>query len=149
MEGSMFEKLQSLLEQKNHFLERFLLLCKTYRSKLLAGDSNDIDLFQQSRQQILNIVEYFDNYIERITASLPENPDAIPPRYRKAVRELIQSKDEIVREILNVDVEVLGLLQIMQDNLDNDLADVRKSKRLTNAYIPDGHAGSQIIDKSF
>ena len=55
----------TLLNQKNHSLEKFYALNEKELANFLSGNFDNIETFYETREKILDVIKYIDDEIEK------------------------------------------------------------------------------------
>jgi len=121
----------SLLNQKNHYLEKFYSLNETELLNFSAGDFGRLEDFYQTREKILEMIKYLDQELDRTQS------EALPPAtndHKRDIREALAIKEEYVNRILSQDLEILSCIESAKSNIIRELQDIRRTKRAVNGY---------------
>ncbi len=121
----------SLLNQKNHYLEKFYSLNETELLNFAAGDFGRLEDFYQTREKILEMIKYLDQELDRTQG------ESLPPAtndHKRDIREALAIKEEYVNRILSQDLEILSCIESAKSNIIRELQDIRRTKRAVNGY---------------
>ena len=84
-----------LLEEKNHYLEKFYALNETELVNFSSGNFDKLEHFYNTRERILEIVKYIDGQLDNVQNDLHSVTNASPEE-RLTVRQAMSVKDEYV-----------------------------------------------------
>ncbi len=121
----------TLLNQKNHYLEKFYSVNEKELLNFSKGNFDGIEAFYQMRDKILDLIKYLDKEIEAAQENMatPVSSDV-----RLQVKEVLAIKDEYVSRILAQDLEVLTCIEMAKSNIIRELQDLRKTKSAMGRY---------------
>lgn len=131
------EKVISLLEERNSYLTKFLVLAEEEATRFAHHDFDGLDEFYRSRETILEIVQQIEKLIDN-HLSLSNSTEQVTPRQREQAQVLLAVRDEIINQILGVDLKILALIESAKNRIIRDLQVVRQGKRVVGRY----HSGS-------
>lgn len=120
----------TLINQKNHYLEKFYSANESELLNFVAGDFSNLESFYQSREKILEMIKYIDGQIEAASAEGNE----LSAAERKEVSEGLAIKDEYVNRILGQDLEILATIEDAKSSIIRELQDVRKTRKAVGSY---------------
>lgn len=120
----------TLINQKNHYLEKFYSANECELLNFVAGDFSNLESFYQSREKILEMIKYIDGQIEAASAEGNE----LSAAERKEVSEGLAIKDEYVNRILGQDLEILATIEDAKSSIIRELQDVRKTRKAVGSY---------------
>ena len=121
----------TLLNQKNHYLEKFYSLNEAELMNFAKGDFETVESFYDMRDKILEIIKYLDAEIDT-AQRLMEGP--VPSEIRGQLREALAIKDEYVNRILAQDLEILSCIETAKSNIIRELQDIKKTKSAMGRY---------------
>lgn len=121
----------NLLNQKNHFLEKFYSINETELLNFSAGNFDNLEHFYQSREKILSIIRRLDNQIDMI-----QNEDRMEEveNAKQLVQEALAIKEEYVSRILTQDLNILSCIEQAKSNMIRELQELRRTKRVVGSY---------------
>jgi hypothetical protein len=120
----------NLLNQKNHYLEKFYSLNETEILNLNEAKFQNLDPFYQNRESILEVIQYIDSQISEID----EHEEALSVEERREVTELLAIKEEYVNRILAQDLEILSCIESAKSSIIRELQDLRKARKAVGSY---------------
>ena len=116
-------RLVNLLNQKNHYLEKFYSLNETELLNFTRGDFNNLDYFYRTRENILDTVKYIDSEIDEVQKSQLE----ISLEEKREVHANLSIKEEYVNRILAQDLEILSCIEKAKSSIIRELQEIKKT----------------------
>lgn len=123
----------SLLNEKNHYLEKFYALNEKELKNFCVGIFENLEHFYQTREKILDILKYIDSEIDKEHEELHE-AHVISSEDKSAIREALAIKEEYVSRIIDQDLEVLSQIEAAKNGIIRELQDVQKSRKGMGGY---------------
>ncbi|MGZ3743977.1 MAG: hypothetical protein ACXWRE_10705 [Pseudobdellovibrionaceae bacterium] len=123
----------SLLQEKNHYLEKFYALNETELVNFSLGNFESLELFYNTRERILEIIKYIDGQLGQ-TDLVTESSVYTAPQDRAAIALAMRTKDEYVSRIIEQDLEVLACIEAAKSNIIRELQDVRRARKAVGGY---------------
>lgn len=123
----------SLLQEKNHYLEKFYALNETELVNFSLGNFERLENFYNTRERILEIIKYLDGQLDQGSLSM-EDLSLVPLGDRRQVIEAMRVKDEYVSRIIEQDLEVLAYIEVAKSNIIRELQDVRRARKAVGGY---------------
>jgi hypothetical protein len=123
----------NLLEEKNHYLEKFYALNETEIINFSLGNFENLERFYNTRERILEILKYIDGQLDLVNSET-EDLSQFSPEDRRQVREAMNIKDEYVGRIIEQDLEVLAFIEAAKSNIIRELQDVRRVRKAVGGY---------------
>ena len=135
-------KLVELLDEKNQYLEKFFELNETELHNFADGLFDNVEMFYQSREKILDIIRCIDALVDDEVTAMTDN--AVTPAVRAEIQELMDHKDRLAKQILGQDLQVLAAIKEEKSNIIRELKNTKQSRKMVNAY----HSGqvARLID---
>lgn len=127
------ERIIELLNEKNHYLEKFYALNETELANFSQGQFDNLDHFYRTREKILEILNYVDSEIDKEHGSMSDS-SKVEAEARTQVREALAIKDEYVGRIIEQDLEVLACIEAAKNSIIRELQDVRKGRKAIGGY---------------
>lgn len=121
----------TLLNQKNHYLEKFYTLNETEIINFSVGNFDNLDSFYLMRDKILEIIKYLDGEMEIAQNKMTGTATS---EIKNQVKEALAIKDEYVNRILAQDLEILTCIESAKSNIIRELQDLRKTKTVMGHY---------------
>lgn len=122
----------TLLNEKNHYLEKFYSLNEVELANFAQGQFDNIQQFYQTRERILDVLKYVDAQIERAHDEIDKN--GIQESHRREVKEALSIKDEYVARIIEQDVQVLACIEMAKNSIIKELQEVRRNRKAVGGY---------------
>jgi hypothetical protein len=122
-----------LLQEKNHYLEKFYSLNETEITNFSHGNFDNLETFYNTRERILEIIKYLDGQLDSVQNDMATLTD-ITTEQRFKVRESMSIKDEYVARIIDQDLEVLACIEAAKSNIIRELQDVRRVRKAVGGY---------------
>lgn len=124
----------SLLQEKNHFLEKFYSLNEKQLLKLSTGNFDNLNEFYNSREDVLKIIKYIDNEISKSQVNEDLMGLEITVEAQNSAKEAMRTKDIFVARILEQDVQILSLIDRLKNEVIKELRTVRTAKKAMAGY---------------
>jgi len=122
--------MSELLNQKNHYLEKFYSLNESELLNFSVGQFDNLESFYQTREKLLEMIKYMDGEIDKVQAQ-----DAMPSNEQKReLREALAVKEEYVNRILSQDLEILSCIESAKSNIIRELQELRRTKKVVGSY---------------
>lgn len=125
-------RIVTLLNEKNHYLEKFYSLNESELKNFLSGNFDGIEAFYETREKILEIIKYIDGQLEE--AQNKSAPEAATVETRRQIREALTIKDEYVGRIIEQDLQVLSCIESAKNEIIRELQDLKKGKKALSGY---------------
>ncbi|WP_413580372.1 hypothetical protein [Bdellovibrio sp. HCB288] len=123
----------SLLNEKNHYLEKFYALNEVELVNFAQGLFDNVEHFYQTREKILDVLKYVDSQIDKAHNEI--NQDAVMAQEdRKQIKEALMIKDEYVSRIIEQDIQVLACIEMAKNSIIRELQDVRRNRKAIGGY---------------
>lgn len=123
-------RIVQLLQQKNHYLEKFYSLNETEILNFSQGNFDNLESFYNTREKILENLRYIDSQMDLQNQDL----DKIPAEEGRLVKQELAVKDEYVARIIDQDLEVLACIEAAKSNIIRELQDVRRARKAVGGY---------------
>lgn len=127
-------KTVQLLNEKNHFLEKFYSLNEKQLVQLSASKFENVEYFYNQREDILKIIKYIDAELARAHDDEVAMNLAISGQDQLAVKECLRVKDIFVNRIVEQDVQIISLIEKLKNNIITELKTVRGARRAMTGY---------------
>ncbi|MBL7687993.1 MAG: hypothetical protein JNJ49_08150 [Bdellovibrionaceae bacterium] len=129
-------KLIELLEEKNHYLAKFVELNETELLNFEEGYFENVESFYQAREKVLDIVRCIDALIDDEVRALGETAEefSLNAETRACVEDLMRTKDVLAKQILAQDLKVLAAIENEKSNIIRDLQQTTQSRKAVGAY---------------
>ena len=123
-----------LLNEKNHFLEKFYSLNENQIARLDQGQFDDIERFYNQREDLLKILKYVDAEISKSHSLYKDMTGPFDPGQKLQIKDCLQIKETYVKKILEQDLIVLGLIDDAKSQIIRELQDIKKASRAMTGY---------------
>jgi hypothetical protein len=127
------EEVLHYLQLKNQFYEKFYALTVKFIDQANQNQWDDMELFLDNRERILNIIHSFDFKIANLFQKLNLSRNDLE-RFRAPVRELLDERKNWADKIVALD---LDLISKMEDIKTETIRELKKSVETTqqlNSY---------------
>lgn len=121
-----------LLNQKNHYLEKFYSLTEVEIENFSMGNFDNLENFYHTREKILDIIKYIDGQIFNANAETEAFLNSTIDR--KIMQEAIAIKEEYVSRIIEQDLQILSCIENTKSNIIKELQNLKKSKKAIGGY---------------
>ncbi len=128
-EGNM-QRLLELMDQKNHYLEKFYTINETHLVDFLKNRFEEINDFYNARENILEILKYIDQEIRIVSHTATEES----MHQVQKLRLSLSVKDTFVGKIIEQDIDILACIEAAKNSIIQELKDVRMGKKVIAAY---------------
>lgn len=139
------EKLVNLMQEKNHYLEKFYSLNADELVNFGDGNFENVESFYRARDKILDLIRTID---EMIDAEAKVTPTPLTAEAKTVVEKLLVQKDEWVTAILAQDLQVLSWIEKEKSNIIKELQTVGKAKKAVNGYHSGAKPASRVDEKA-
>ena len=123
-----------LLQERNRYLIKFSTLNKDELKKFKDGNYNNVDEFYNARESILGMINKIEFLVSTKLEELNNADSVILDGNRTAVEEILKIKDQIVKEILELDLEILSTIDKEKSKIFTEMQAIRKGKRVISNY---------------
>lgn len=123
-----------LLNEKNHFLEKFYSLNEKQLIQLSASQFENIEYFYNQREDILKIIKYIDSEIVRAHNDELAMNIIASAQDHEAVKECLRIKDIFVNRIIEQDIQIISLIERLKSNIIKELKTVRHARKAMAGY---------------
>lgn len=127
------QRIISLLQEKNHYLEKFYSLNETEILNFSMGNFENLENFYNTRERILEIIRYLDGQLEQENAATHDFA-TVSAEDRREATAAMRTKDEYVTRIIEQDLEVLACIEAAKSNIIRELQDVRRVRKAVGGY---------------
>lgn len=127
------ERTLDLLERKNQYLEKFLLIGEAELLNFEVGDFKNLESFYECREKILNIIRRIEKQIEKSSSEFSDQRN-IDQRHAARARGQLELKDQIVNEILDLDLRLISCIEAAKSSIIKELRMVKKGKKALSGY---------------
>ncbi len=125
------DRVISLLEEKNDYLEKFYAVNEHELINFGAGDFENVEIFYQTRDKILDLVRCIDGLLVEENDRMHMN---VTEGHRAKVAKLFAAKDAVVGSILAQDLQILEYVEKEKSQIIRDLKTTQNARRAVGAY---------------
>jgi hypothetical protein len=144
--GGPMENIINLLNDKNYHLQKFFELNEKELLNFSEGVFDNLEIFYQSRETILELIRCIDRLIE--TAAVAQgNPGTVSDADKKAMIKAMNVKNDLVTRILAQDLQILSVIEMAKSDIIKELRQVQSAKKAVRAY-KSGEAPNKIDEKA-
>lgn len=136
----------NLLKDKNYHLEKFLQLNEGELLNFTEGNFDNLEVFYQSRETILDLIRCIDRLIEA-AASSEEDAPIVSDQNKKEMVRAMNAKNDLVQRILAQDLQILSVIEQAKSNIIKELRTVQTGKKAVGAY-KSGDAPGKLNEKA-
>ncbi len=104
------EEVLYYLNLKNQYLEKFLAMTQKFLAQVTQDKWDDIELFVDNRERILNIIHTFDAKMASVFEELDITSYNLE-LYRPRVKEIFQQREELAKKIVDTDLELVSKME--------------------------------------
>ncbi len=124
--------LLTLLRSKNKCLEKYFSLSRAFLDEVREGHLAGLTEFQDERDDLLRAMELFDKKVNELV----EKFDAADRTkiLISQVEDTLARKDHLVKEILDVDLKIISMIEVAKQNIMNDIKQSRRSKESVSRF---------------
>jgi len=136
--GIDMERIITLLREKNHYLAKFHEVNEKELLHFDSGNFDNVENFYGTRDKILDLIRLIDEMITEENAKHDNNPVATSGQ-RIEAEYLLNEKDELVKKILDQDLEVLSTIEKEKSNIIREMQSLNKGRKAIAGY----HSGKK------
>jgi hypothetical protein len=123
-----------LLNEKNHFLEKFMSLNEKQIAILEKGHFDQVEHFYNQREDLIKIIKYIDSEVNKAQMTHSKQDISLVEAERKLIKECLKIKDSYTSRILDQDMQVLALIDQAKSQIIKELQGVRLGQRAMAGY---------------
>lgn len=124
-------RVNQLLNQKNHYLENFYSLNEAELISFSENNFTNLEDFYSQREEILKIIQYIDNEMNLVSDEVSKTLD---DNSKREILSQLKIKDEYVSRILAQDLEILACIESAKSSIIKELQEVKRAKNVVNKY---------------
>src|SRR4051812_6048113 len=99
----------TLLNDKNDHLHKFLQLNETELINFMQGNFDNLEIFYQSRETILDLIRCIDGLVEVALKDSPAAASDVENSDKKDLLKTLNRKNDLVTQILAQDLQILSV----------------------------------------
>lgn len=123
----------NLLNDKNYHLGKFLELNEGELLNFTEGNFDNLEVFYQSRETILDLVRCIDRLIEAAAGTHTDGTEVSNENKREMMRAM-NTKNDLVQRILAQDLQILSVIEQAKSDIIRELRTVQAGKKAISAY---------------
>lgn len=136
-----------LLGDKNDHLHKFLQLNEAELINFTQGNFDNLEIFYQSRETILDLIRCIDGLVDVALKNSPVEAGSIEPEYKRTLLQMLNRKNDLVTQILAQDLQILSVIEVAKSDIIKELRQVQGAKKAIGAY-KSGDAPSQLDEEA-
>ncbi|MNJ92682.1 hypothetical protein D3C87_103560 [compost metagenome] len=126
-------RIVTLLNEKNHYLEKFYSLNEVELANFVQGQFDNLEHFYQTRERILEVLKYVDAQIEKAQGEIGDM-STVNAADKTEAREALKIKDEYVARIIEQDLQVLACIEMAKNSIIKELQESRRARKAVGSY---------------
>lgn len=127
----MTDEIIHLLSERNRYLSQFSVINKMQIGRLKNGNFEQLSEFYMTREHILAVIEKIELLLNQ---KLEASEGDISDENRSSVEALLEAKDNIIKDILDQDLEILSTIEQEKTSIISELKTLGKGKKTISAY---------------
>lgn len=127
------ESILHYLELKNQYFEKMYQMTLKQLKHCQEGQWDELELFVENRERILNIIRSYDFKIAR-EFKLIEGEGALLNKYSIDVKKLLDQRKKIAEKIVKIDIEVLSKMEEIKNETIKDLKKTVETNHFMQAF---------------
>lgn len=128
------KRIMSLMDEKNHYLEKFYALNERELVNFMKDDFGNLEGFYETRERILEVIKYLDAQMEMAQNAQIQAGQQPSVQQKRQILEALTIKDEYVSRIIEQDLQVLACIESAKNSIIRELQDIRKAKKAVGGY---------------
>ena len=127
------DKILNLLDEKNHYLEKFYKLNENELINLSGQNYENIEIFYAAREGLLRMINKIDDMVDEQIQFNEIEIKSLSGIYKKKLLASLSYKTDVVNLILAQDLEIISYVERAKSELINELTKVSKEKSLSRS----------------
>lgn len=136
----------TLLNDKNEHLHKFLQLNETELINFMQGNFDNLEIFYQSRETILDLIRCIDGLVE-VALKDSATASSIQDQDKKDLLKILNRKNDLVTQILAQDLQILSVIEQAKSDIIKDLRQVQSARKAVGAY-KSGETKNQLDEEA-
>ena len=137
----------TLLNDKNDHLHKFLQLNETELINFMQGNFDNLEIFYQSRETILDLIRCIDGLVEVALKDSPATGAEVATGDKKDLLKTLSRKNDLVTQILAQDLQILSVIEQAKSDIIKELRQVQGAKKAVGAY-KSGETKNQLDEEA-
>ncbi len=129
------EEVLHYLELKNNYYEKFYNVTLKFIEQANQNRWDEIELFVDNRERILNIIHSFDHKISLNFQKLQLSTDELDI-YRTQVKELMETRAMWAQRIVTLDLELISKMDDMKTETIRELKKSMETNQQLSSFAP-------------
>jgi len=129
------EEVLHYLELKNNYYEKFYTITLKFIEQANQNRWDEIELFVDNRERILNIIHSFDFKISENFQMLQLSAEELDI-YRARVKSLMEARAEWAQRIVTLDLELISKMDEMKTETIRELKRSMETNQQLNSFAP-------------
>ena len=127
-------RILTLLNQKNHYLEKFYSLNEKELKNFMMGQFEQIESFYQTREKILEVIKYVDSEVEKAQNEVVDWNSTVIHSIKSKIAEALRAKSLYVEKIVQQDIEILSCIESAKNMIIKELQELNRGKKAVSGY---------------
>lgn len=140
------DNILKLLNDKNYHLEKFFTLNEAELLNFNEGNFDNLEVFYQSRETILDLVRCMDKLIEDAAACDKTSTD-VSAQHKQQMLRAMAKKEELVTGILGQDLQILSVIEQAKSDIIRELRTTQTAKKAVGAYKSGDQADGKLTGR--
>jgi hypothetical protein len=140
------DRVLDLLQKKNHYLEKFLLISEAELINFESGDFNNLQEFYDCRDKILNIVKHIEEELEK-TSNQYAGTNELSADIKNKIENEFGKKDRVVSQILALDLKIISCVENEKSAIIKELQDLSRGKKGLEGYRAPNEANHRLNEE--
>ena len=136
----------NLLNDKNFHLQKFQQLNESELLNFADGNFENLEVFYQSRETILDLIRCIDRLIDQASAAHAD-PGNISNKSKQDMIRAMAMKNDLVTQILAQDLQILAVIEQTKSDIIKELRQVQAGKKAIGGY-KSGDASNKLDEKA-
>lgn len=141
------QAVMTLLKDKNEHLAKFLQLNETELINFMHGNFDNLEMFYQSRETILDLIRCIDGLVEVALKDAPTSGSEIADNDKRDFLKTLGRKNDLVTQILAQDLQILSVIERAKSDIIKDLRQVQAARKAVGAY-KSGETKNQLDEEA-
>jgi len=141
------QAVMTILKDKNEHLEKFLQLNEIELLNFMHGNFDNLEIFYQSRETILELIRCIDGLVEVALKDAPTDGSKIADTDKRDFLKTLSRKNDLVTQILTQDLQILSVIERAKSDIIKDLRQVQSARKAVGAY-KSGETKNQLDEEA-
>ena len=127
-----------LFKERNHYLDKFIDLNASELQKFNSGNFEDVEVFYETRDRLLNLLKCLEDLIELEYESIKNKTIVVDASIKKDIQYLLQQKEDKIQIIVEQDIELISLVDQEKTKIYHTMKSIKKGRKVISAYKSKG-----------